>query len=281
MKLKHIFPVLSLVLIGAAQAQQPTAGLLSKRLANPSSRTASASQGDRAQIITQASDTATPWVVNGDGMRTRYTLVNLENTAATYQIVFVTSEGTQYRVPWAGMDPTNVLRGTIQPNSTLEFVTDGHGETTQGWSLASATGARVIFTAQNERMIADGVWHSTSYYPSNSLSKKVKVRFDNRDGYTTKIIVNNLNTAGTRVAITVRDADGNTIGELEGFMDAANQYGIDVREDFPLSQGLAGTIEIAIPTTNRSGVSALGVRLNSETGGIDMFDAFSTVAWSQ
>ena len=138
-----------------------------------------------------------------------------------------------------------------------------------------------MFSAHNEVASPRGGWASATYYPGNANSKRQKIRFDNSDGYTTNIILSNINTASAAATITVRDADGKQIGLLEGLLESANQYRLDMANDFPASAGIAGTVEISIPTSSRSGVAVLGFRLNSNNGTIDLIDAFSTVAWSQ
>jgi hypothetical protein len=267
-------------LTALAAVAQPR--LLLNGLAKPGARIQQQTTAAKPMIITQTSDTAIPFITNGDGLRTRITLLNLENTAATYQIVFVSSEGTTYNVPWTDRDPSGNIRGTIQPNSMVELLTTGEGEITTGWSLASATGARVVFTAHNETATGDGHWNTATFYPGNSNSKRQKIRFDNRDGYETTLVLNNINTTATPVTIAVRDAAGRLIGVLDGVsMDVLNQYAIRMSEDFPASAGILGTVEISIPTSSRSGASVLGVRLNASNGAIDLIDSFSTVAWSQ
>ncbi len=272
---------LSLLLLTlAASAQQPRS-LAKLRKPGSTSSAAKAAAGQLPQIITQTSDTAIPFITNGDGLRTRITLLNLEATAATYQIVCVNSEGLGYPVPWADREPTNSVRGTIQPNSIVELTTTGTGGITTGWALASATGARVVFSAHNETATPDGGFSVATYYPGNANSKRQKIRFDNRDGYSTNIVFNNINTASAALTIIVRDAAGKEIGRLEAPMDSANQYAMDMAEDFPASAGILGSVEFSIPTASRSGVGVLGLRLNSSNGAIDLIDAFSTVAWSQ
>jgi hypothetical protein len=239
-------------------------------------------QEARPAIITQTSDTAIPLVTNGDGLRTRITLLNLENTTASYQMVFVDGDGRSYAVPWAHMDPASTVRGTVPPNSVVELVTSGAGEITTGWSLAAATGARVVFSAHNEVLTADGLWNSATYYPGNATSKRHKIRFDNREGYNTTIVINNINTVETPVTIIIRNAEGTEIASVtDSVLAGANQYALRLPEEFPATEGILGTIEISIPTTNRSGISLLGFRLNTANGSFDLIDSFSTVAWSQ
>jgi hypothetical protein len=269
------------LMTGALSAQQlPFLAKLQKPGSTAAVKAAKAA-GERPMIITQTSDTAIPFVTNGDGLRTRITLLNLEATAATYQIVFVTSDGFSYRPPFVGIEPTNSLRGTIQPHALVELVTDGQGGITTGWALASATGSRVVFAAHNETASPLGGWSSTTYYPGNANSKRHKIRFDNRDGYTTNITLNNINTASAAATFVVRDMEGAQIGFFEGTLESANQYVLDMPNDFPASAGIAGTVEISIPASSRSGVGVLGFRINSGNGAVDLIDAFSTVAWSQ
>ena len=271
--MKLTFTLLMMTLAATAQPR------FLDRIGKPGTAKSAASQ---PMIITQTSDTAIPFITNGDGLRTRVTLLNLEATAATYQITFIDSDGRTYNVPWTDRNPVGTIRGTIQPNSMVEFLTTGAGDITTGWSLASATGARVVFSAHNELITADGSWSSATYYPGNANSKRQKIRFDNRDGFVTNLIFTNHNVTAVAVTITIRDANGKELGTIDGAsMAAINQYRIDLVNDFPATVGTLGTVEFSIPTTSRSGMSVLGLRLNSSSGEIDLIDSFSTVAWSQ
>src|SRR5690242_20928083 len=87
-------------------------------------------------------------VVDGGGMRTTITLVNVDSLPSPYSLIFLGNDGKPVTFQTTAGPSSAPLTGTLNPNASLIIRTNGGSNTvTEGWAL--------LLTGQNGQTMTD------------------------------------------------------------------------------------------------------------------------------
>ncbi len=245
----------------------------------PTHEAGQAKAGTLRPVVVQGSDAGAPFVINDNGIRTSFRIVNLENRTAEYLIQFLTPKGEPLEFPLEEKGAVSALRGTIAPNSMLELRSTGAGGTVLGWAVLVGPAARIATQVSIQTRYADGSWHSTSHHGANAVVKRVKAPYDNRGGYATSVLFANPNSEDVGLTVVIRDAKGEVLARQTYLLAGSHSYSIPLVKQFPATEGGTGTVEFAIPAGSTLGFPAVSLRVH-ERGAIELLDALTLTDWA-
>ena len=234
----------------------------------------------RPRVIVQPSDLVAPFITNGPNVRTRLTFVNLDAANSSLEVIFNDINGAPMSLPFVDQGTVSSYTDTIPPNGTLEMVTDGVSAPQGGWALyIPANKADIALQVGVETQLS-GVWLASTYNAGNRYRQTSTVRFDNRDGYDTSIIVLSTNSQGPEaIVLSIADSQGNPIAAAPPLtLSSLHESLLDLAAAVPATAGMAGTVTI---TGGNSAVPALGIRLHTAAGVYEFFDSLSSLASGQ
>lgn len=195
-------------------------------------------------------------IADGGGITMTITVVNLDDTANTWQLILYADSGAL--LPLAtNFGTLSTFGGTLPPHGSLTINTLGAGATAaQGWAglITSGTvGGSVVFKVNalpwsgSETLIPLDTDHNDRF----------ALIFDHTGTNTTGLAMTNPSrTAAIPVTITFKDQNGAVIATKSFSMPPFTHTTSVATTDFPATNGKVGTVEIST-----SGVmSVLGLR---------------------
>jgi hypothetical protein len=223
-------------------------------------------------------DWAIPQFVDGGGWQTSLVLANLDTQTAFLTVYFIKDDGTDMQVPVVGLGNVSGINVTLPPNNTINIETEGSASAlTQGWA--------VVFPNEDERFGGFAVFRQRvqgrpdfeAVVPIGSiLDQRMLLIFDNTRGFTTGMAIANPDTVAITVNVTIRDDDGNVLGQDQMNLGELEHTAFTLPSKWPVTAGKQGSIEFS---TTSDGVSVLGLRFNS-AGAFTSFHTLSNVDWS-
>ncbi len=185
-----------------------------------------------------------PHLVDGDGWKTIITLVNLDDTAASFTLKFYAEDGTP------AIFPTNVgtaatLTGTIVSRGAMTIETLGTATALkQGWILVN-TPSLIGGTAIFRRVLPGQPNYEASEAIDTGQWSRVAMPFDHLNGAATGFaIVNQINVSSGPISIVFRDENGQPLLTDSFTLVPLGHYAITLTQKYPQLIGKRGTFEI-------------------------------------
>ena len=187
-----------------------------------------------------------PHVVDGDGWKTIFTLVNLGNTPASFTLQFYADDGTPVGFPTAsGTSPT--ITGTLAGGGATTIETSGTAvPLTQGWASLDAPGL-IGGTAVFRRIIPGQPNFESSEPVDFDTRSHFAMPFDHLNGAATGFAIVN-QTAGTSGTITMifRDESGAPLLPPQTFtLVGLGHTAFTLTQQYPALVGKRGTFEVS------------------------------------
>lgn len=186
-----------------------------------------------------------PYLLDGDGWKTVITVVNLEDTAATFSLRFYTPTGALTEYP-TNLGSTNTITQTLPARGSVTIETLGTNTAlSQGWAYLDTTfivGGTAIF-----RKTVPGLPPLESSEPlSATIYNRMAFAFDNTGGGGTGLaVVNSIMDTTATVFLVFRAEDGTQFFVDSFALPPLNSTSFTVADRYPQTAGKRGTFELA------------------------------------
>jgi hypothetical protein len=187
-----------------------------------------------------------PHVVDGDGWKTIFTLVNLDSAAASFTLRFYADNGTPIAFPTAS-GSSSTITGTLPAGGATTIETSGTAvPLTQGWASLDAPGI-IGGTAIFRRIVSGQPNYESSEALDFDTRSHYAMPFDHLNGAATGFAIVN-QTAGTSGTITMifRDESGAQLLPPQTFtLVGLGHTAFTLTQQYPALIGKRGTFEVS------------------------------------
>jgi hypothetical protein len=186
-----------------------------------------------------------PHVVDGDGWKTIFTLVNLDSSAASFTLHFYADDGTPVAFPTTS-GPSSTITGTLAARGSMTIETSGTAvPLTEGWAYLD-TPSTIGGTAIFRRVISGQPNYESSEALDTGLGSHFEMPFDHLNGAATGFAIVN-QTAGTSglISLVFRDESGNPLFTDSFTLVGLGHNAFTLTQKYPRLIGLRGTFEIS------------------------------------
>ncbi len=186
-----------------------------------------------------------PHVVDGDGWKTIFTLVNLGNASASFTLQFYADDGTPAVFPTTS-GTSSTITGTLAAGGATTIETSGTAvPLTQGWASLDAPGL-IGGTAVFRRIIPGQPNFESSEAVDFDTRSHFAMPFDHLNGAATGFAIVN-QTTGTSgvISLVFRDEGGNQVLRDSFTLVGLGHSAFTLTQKYPKLIGLRGTLEVS------------------------------------
>jgi hypothetical protein len=196
-------------------------------------------------------DRILPLIQDGGGYSTAITIVNLETTASTFEILFLSRTGAYWEIPVSGpagvVSDGSYVRGALPAGRSVTFRTNGT-------AAEPSVGHATVFSAENARLgvtavvTKRGAAAGLTVPVSPEREDRLVLPFDNTNGATTSLLWVS-DTPYTMVTYRAISEEGQELmnGSFQfSVSDNLVQDLFSVADRMPAAQGVRGIIELQI-----------------------------------
>lgn len=186
-----------------------------------------------------------PHVVDGDGWKTIFTVVNLDSSPASFTLRFYADDGTPAAFPTAS-GTSSTITGTVAARGAITVETSGTAiPLTQGWAYLDTPGT-VGGTAIFRRVIAGQPNYESSEALDTGLGSHFAMPFDHLNGAATGFAIVN-QTAGTSgmISLVFRDETGTQLFSDSFPLVGLGHNAFTLTQKYPQLIGKRGTFEVS------------------------------------
>jgi sugar lactone lactonase YvrE len=199
---------------------------------------------------------------SGGGWQTTFTLANTGASAAPFTVTFYDANGAAVALPLSSpelgdLSTTATVTKTLQPNASVQLVTQGVSTQTGSAHLAS-TGTVSGFAIFRSDAGQEAV------VPLETRQGTFVLAFDNTNGLATGLAIANFSAQAAAVNVIVRDDTGAQIGTPTESLAANGHDSFMLASTWSETSGKRGTVEFAPPSGVSIGV--IGIRAIPATG---------------
>jgi hypothetical protein len=222
-------------------------------------RRALRSTGDR-EVVVFIGDTVIPQFVDGGLWQTAITVINLENHATSFDILFFNDNGTDLQVPVVGQGVVRGMHISLTTAGSLTFETTGtSANLSSGWALLSQSTDDSVGIFAIFRQIVPGGQSQEAVVPAvNQFEDHFVLPFDNTK-YVTGVALANPTFNTVDVRANIRNEQGQIIDTRQLSFEPYSRMAFSLPEAWSSTAGRRGAIEFL---TTGFGVGALGLRFN-------------------
>ena len=186
-----------------------------------------------------------PHVVDGDGWKTIFTLVNLDSSAVSFTLRFYADNGTPVAFPTTS-GTSSTITGTLAARGAMTIETSGTAvPLTEGWAYLD-TPRTIGGTAIFRRVISGQPNYESSEALDTGLGSHFEMPFDHLNGAATGFAIVN-QTAGTSgvISLVFRDESGNQVLTDSFTLVGLGHNAFTLTQKYPQLIGLRGTFEVS------------------------------------
>ena len=186
-----------------------------------------------------------PHVVDGDGWKTIFTVVNLDSSAASFTLRFYADDGTPVAFPTTS-GTSSTITGTLAARGAMTIETSGTAvPLTEGWAYLDTPGI-IGGTAIFRRVITGQPNYESSEALDTGLGSHFEMPFDHLNGAATGFAIVN-QTAGTSgvIFLVFRDESGNPLLTDSFTLVGLGHNAFTLTQKYPKLTGLRGTFEVS------------------------------------
>jgi len=186
-----------------------------------------------------------PHVVDGDGWKTIFTLVNLDSSAASFTLRFYADDGTPAAFPTTS-GTSSTITGTLAARGAITIETSGTAvPLTQGWAYLD-TPSTIGGTAIFRRVISGQPNYESSEALDTGLGSHFEMPFDHLNGAATGFaIVNQTAATSGLVSLVFRDETGNSLLTDSFTLVGRGHSAFTLTQKYPQLIGKRGTFEVS------------------------------------
>jgi hypothetical protein len=229
---------------------------------------------DRARsVLISDGDVVLPYILNGDGLRSRIHLMNLDSTEVDLELYFVDDEGFGVEVDLKERGAADTVKVRIAPHGTATLETSGQGDNPPAWAFFDAGTARIGASVSLDITDNGVVWGAT-YSALHYADQRVSAVFDNTSGSDCEISIVSISDKEENVTIVVRDADGKELHKTTAALAPYGAMGFTPAQSTRAAINIRGSVEAFIEGESTGGVGVLSVQFYDQ-GGINFLPGFT------
>jgi hypothetical protein len=228
-------------------------------------------------VVVFTGDRVIPQFVDGASWQTTITVVNLENHATSFDVLFLDDNGNDFFVPIEGVGVVSGLTVSLDTAASTTFGTTGTSPNlTQGWALLSQTNSDSVGMFAIFRQFNPGGQAQEAVVPSvNQFASHFVLPFDNTL-FTTGIALANPTTSSVVIPLNIRNEAGQIIDTKQFSLGPYEHAAFALPDEWASTIGIRGNIEFL---TSGFGVGALGLRFNGSA--FTSLNVLENFAWTQ
>jgi len=186
-----------------------------------------------------------PHVVDGDGWKTIFTVVNLDSSAASFTLRFYADDGTPAVFPTTS-GTSSTITGTLAARGAITIETSGTAvPLTQGWAYLD-TPSTVGGTAIFRRVISGQPNYESSEALDTGMGSHFEMPFDHLNGAATGFaIVNQTAATSGVVSLVFRDETGAQLLTDSFTLVGLGHTAFTLTRKYPQLIGKRGTFEVS------------------------------------
>ncbi|MFN7932796.1 MAG: hypothetical protein U0R19_05680 [Bryobacteraceae bacterium] len=228
----------------------------------------------RAALVTDG-DFVMPFVANGDGLRTRIRMLNMENKAVDLELFFIDDDGFDAAMDLKDLGRKQSVKLRIPARGLTTVETTARGDDQVVWSFFDAGTNRIAATVSVEIEGQDGLL-GVSYPATHFEDYVTETFFDNTDGSETEISVINLDTRDSTIRVIVRDDEGRQIHSSTRDIAGFGAAGFVPADAVRAARGARGSVEFQQRDSSKAGVAVVALQF-FDSGAINIFPGFSVL----
>ncbi len=228
----------------------------------------------RAALVTEG-DFVMPFIANGEGLRTRIRLLNMENSDVDLDLFFIDDDGFDAPIDLKDRGTVDNVKLRIPARGVTTIETNARGDDQVVWSFFDAGNARIAATVSVEISGEDGLL-GVSYPATHFEDYVTETFFDNTEGSETEISVINLDTGDSSIRVIVRDADGRQIHTSTSDIPGFGAAGFVPADAVRTARGARGSVEFRQRDDSKAGVAVVALQF-FDSGAINIFPGFSVL----
>lgn len=226
-------------------------------------------------VLVSDGDFIMPFIANGEGLRTRIRLLNMETEAVDLDLFFVDDDGFDTPVDLKDLGSVENVRLRIPARGVTTIETNARGDDYVVWGFFDAGNARVAATVSVEISGEDGLIGVS--YPATHFEDFITATvFDNTEGSDTEVSVINLDTNGSEIRVIVRDAGGRQIHTSTRNIPGFGAAGFVPADAASAAQGARGSVEFRQRDGSKAGVAVVAVQFY-DSGAFNIFPGFAVL----
>jgi hypothetical protein len=186
-----------------------------------------------------------PHVVDGDGWKTIFTVVNLDSSAASFTLRFYADDGTPAVFPTTS-GTSSTITGTVAARGVTTIETSGTAvPLTQGWAYLD-TPSTVGGTAIFRRVISGQPNYESSEALDTGMGSHFEMPFDHLNGAATGFaIVNQTAATSGVISLIFRDETGAQLFTDSFPLVGLGHSAFTLTQKYPQLIGKRGTFEVS------------------------------------
>jgi len=186
-----------------------------------------------------------PHVVDGDGWKTIFTVVNLDGSAASFTLRFYADDGTPAVFPTTS-GTSSTITGTVAARGVTTIETSGTAvPLTQGWAYLD-TPSTVGGTAIFRRVISGQPNYESSEALDTGMGSHFEMPFDHLNGAATGFaIVNQTAATSGVISLIFRDETGAQLFTDSFPLVGLGHSAFTLTQKYPQLIGKRGTFEVS------------------------------------
>ncbi len=183
-------------------------------------------------------------VADGGGLQTAVTLVNLQDVAAFYILLFHNNQGAPLTLV-TDMGTGDSFSGSLQPGASITITTAGVSSTNaEGWAEVQTDGV-IGGTALYRVSVAPWIGAEATLPIDTNLSTRFVFNFDQTSNAATGIAYVNPLSSAITVTVSIRNENGSAYVTDTFTIPPMNHGSFVLVSKYPLSGGKRGTIQIS------------------------------------
>jgi len=274
MKASRIIVALSLLLaMTAAGAERKGIRRGVKRDSTKVQSSRTAIRDYARSVLVSDGDVVLPYILNGDGLRSRIHLMNLEASDVEMELFFVDDEGFAVDVDMKDRGLVDAVKLKIAAHGTATLETSAKGESSPVWAFFDAGSAKIGASVTLD-ITDNGVLWGATYSALHYADQRVAAVFDNTAGSDCEISIVSISDVEETVAIVVRDADGKQIHKTTAKLPPYGALGFTPADATRAAINIRGSVEAFVEGRSSGGVGLLSVQFYDK-GGINFLPGFT------
>jgi hypothetical protein len=212
-------------------------------------------------VVVFTGDRVIPHFIDGQSWQTAITVVNLENHATSFDVLFFQDDGSDLYVPVVGLGVVRGVNVSLATAGTLTFETDGTNPALgSGWALLSQPNNDSVGSFAVFRYSLKGAQPQEAVVPTvNQFYDHFVLPFDNSGQLVTGVALANPTVVAVSITVTIRNQRGEIIDKRLLSLRKYEHQAFVLPTTWTSTVGIRGTIEFQ---TTGFGVGALGIRAN-------------------
>jgi hypothetical protein len=232
----------------------------------------------KPDVVVFTGDTVIPHFIDGQAWQTSITLINLENHATSFSVLFFQDNGQDLYVPVLGLGLVRGVNVSLGTAASVTFETAGTAlGLSSGWALLSQPNTDSVGSFAIFRHSPPGQQAQEAVVPTvNQFEDHFVLPFDNTGQYVTGVALSSPTLQAVVIPVNIRNEQGQIVDKRLFSLGAYAHSAFVLPSTWTSTAGIRGTAEFL---TSGFGVGALGLRFSGNA--FTSLNVLSNFSWTQ